>query len=81
MSIRTEARDLKTGANISASTEFFVWSAGSWIPIQDINKSGLTGAKVWKIKAQKTGYKSEIFSLRIEWYQEDLFISALLQPE
>ena len=81
LSIRTEARDLKTGANISASTEFFVWSAGSWIPIQDINKNGLTGAKVWKIKAQKTGYKSEIFSLRIEWYQEDLFISALLQPE
>ena len=40
----------------------------------------LTGT-VWKIKISSSGYKEELFSLLLDWYQDELFISANLTPE
>ena len=52
-----------------------------WIPEAEVNLGDLTSGSIVKVLVEAPGYKSEYFSLRIEWYQDDLYINARLQKE
>jgi hypothetical protein len=43
-----------------------------------INLEELKSGTVWKIKAESEGYSEEIFSLLIDWFQDEIFVSASL---
>lgn len=49
--------------------------------MDEMEREQIKSGTVWKIKAVCEGYKEEIFSLLIDWYQDDLIISALLESE
>lgn len=79
--MHTVARDMQTNQNLTRQTEFSVLINDRWVSTSKLSSGQLTSGAVWKIRAEADGYKTEIFSLRIEWYQDELFISALLQKE
>ena len=51
------------------------------IPIEEMKDEELKSATVWKIKVGAEGYEEEIFSLLIDWYQDEIFISSELKKK
>lgn len=79
--VQTIARDIETNQNLDKDAQFSVSINDRWVSLDDISANELTSGTVWRIRADADGYKSEIFSLRIEWYQDELFLSVLLQKK
>ena len=79
LTVHGSAIDSETGERLTLSTIFYVFSGNKWIPLEEFDKSKLTTGSVWKFKAVSPGYDEEIFSLRIDWYQDELFITAELR--
>ncbi len=79
--ITSFARDKETGTDISADAQFKILYKNKWIPLSEIAAEELSSGTVWKISAAAEGYKEEIFSLLIDWYQDELFIEAELIPD
>ena len=48
---------------------------------RELTPNEFTNGRVWSVKAKAKGYKTEEFELRIEWYQDELFITATLDPK
>ena len=76
--IRPSAFDAKTGNEITTQTIFSVLINNEWKPLDTINLEELKSGTVWKIKAESEGYTEEIFSLLIDWFQDEIFVSASL---
>lgn len=70
------AFDAKTGADISSSVSVDVFYGGKWVSISEIPPEKILSNAVWRFKFSAQGYKDEIFSLRFDWYQDELYISA-----
>ena len=68
--------------DISDITDFtFLNNNGKWVSAQELTPNEFTNGRVWSVKAKAKGYKTEEFELRIEWYQDELFITATLEPK
>lgn len=81
LAIKPHAYDGVTGRDISSSSTFTVLYNGMWRRIETLPASELTSGTVWKITVSCPGYDDELFSLLIDWYQDEIFISADLQPQ
>lgn len=81
ITVQANAFDRDTSRDISSKTNFFVFYNKAWIPLQEIPSDKLISGNVWKFKAECEGYVPEIFSLRLEWLQDVLYISANLCKE
>lgn len=79
MKISTFAFDSETQKDITEQTEFEILFKNSWQNLQEFDKTLLESASVWKIKAKCKNYKEEVFSLLIDWYQDELVINASLK--
>jgi|SRR5574344_434721 eukaryotic-like serine/threonine-protein kinase len=79
LKIRPKAYDSETGEDITTKSIFEINYNNSWIPLENIPPEDLTSASVWKIKIKCDGYHEENFSLLINWYQDELFISSDLK--
>jgi eukaryotic-like serine/threonine-protein kinase len=80
LTVKPHAYDAATGDDITGKAVFSVLYNGSWRPLSDMGQDDMISGTVWKIKASCAGYKDEIFSLLLDWYQDELFISANLVP-
>jgi serine/threonine-protein kinase len=76
-----KTRDALTGTDISAKTEITAEYRGRWVPVSEIPEDFFRTNTVIKFRASSLGYVSEIFSLKIDWYQDELYIAASLHPE
>ncbi len=76
---KASANDCDTGKDITDRTQFTVLYGGSWVPLSKVPKDKFYSANVWKFKASSEGYKDEIFSLLIDWYQDTVFVRADLE--
>lgn len=82
ITVHTSAIDSSTNKDISDITDFmFQNNKGKWVFANELTASEFTNGRVWSIKASAKGYQTEEFELRIEWYQDELFISASLDPK
>lgn len=81
ITVHPNAYDSSTGKEITSKAVFSVLYNRSWIPLEQIPPEKLVSGNVWKFKAECEGYEPEIFSLRLEWLQDVLFISANLVPK
>ena len=79
--VTTFVYDDETGENITTSSKVSILYNGNWIPVNTVPEEELKSGSVWKFRFQAEGYKTEIFSLLIDWYQDRLFISATLKKE
>jgi len=78
LTVKPYAYDAATGGDITSKTTFSVLYNGTWRPLSDMGNDSMISGTVWKIKASCPGYIDEIFSLLLDWYQDELFISANL---
>lgn len=80
LKIKTYAYDSKTGENISEKAEFLIFYKNNWTNVNEIADEKIKSGTVWKIKSICEGYNEEFFSFLIDWYQDELIISATLDP-
>lgn len=81
LKLNLHAFDAASGREITSSSNFKVLYNGSWQNMTEIPQDKMLTGTVWKIKISSSGYKEELFSLLLDWYQDELFISANLTPE
>ena len=79
LKIEAFAYDFDSGADISENANFWVLYKNAWVNLDEMEEDVLKSATVWKIKVSATGYEDEIFSLLIDWYQDEIFISSELR--
>ncbi len=73
--------DSATGKDITAFARLTVFYNNSWVKIDDVPQEKMLSGTVWKYKFHADGYEDEIFSLRFDWYQDELFLTAKLVPK
>lgn len=81
ITVKANAYDSVSGKEISSRTDFAVFFNKAWVPLAEIPSEKLISGNVWRFKAECAGYEPEIFSLRLDWLQDVLYISANLSPE
>lgn len=79
--IYTSAKDAQTGQSLAGKAYFSVFKDNQWVLLSDKVMDDIYSGTVWKFRAQAPGYKTMIYSLRIDWYQDELTLEALLEPE
>lgn len=79
LSVKPFAYDGETGEDITKKCRFTVLQNNKWRALEAASSSGeMVSGQVWKIKASCEGYADEVFSLLLDWYQDELYISASL---
>ncbi|MCR5254036.1 MAG: serine/threonine protein kinase [Treponema sp.] len=78
LKIMVDAYDSETLVKIK-NPEVRLNYRGSWKPLEDVPEDALKSAMVWKIKISAENYSEETYSLLIDWYQDDLIVSAALK--
>jgi serine/threonine-protein kinase len=53
----------------------------SWVPISQIKPGVLTSGGIFQVRVSAPGYVTENFSLRVEWYQDEIYITAGLKQQ
>ncbi len=72
--------DAESGADISRMANVSVLYNGAWVNLGDVPPLNMLSGGVWKYRVSAEGYDDEVFSLRFDWYQDELFLSAKLRP-
>jgi len=78
--LNTLALDAQSGKKLDDAV-FSVLYKREWVPIEKLEREVLLSGSVWKVRAYAPGYVPEVFSLKIEWFQDELDISAMLVPK
>ena len=81
LKIKTSAKDSSTNEDISNIVTFYAIYEDEWVSLEEIPEKALKTGSVIKIKAEAEGYNPEHFSLLLEWYQDKLTVSALMQKK
>lgn len=79
LTIKPTAYDAVTGQDISGSCIFQVYFNNKWVPLDSVDADKIESATVWKIKVSADGYKDEIYSFLVDWYQDELLVSAQMK--
>ncbi len=79
--IRARALDIATGKDISKDAKFTVLVGDKWEPLVPATLERMKSGTIVRVRADAPGYERTMFSLKIEWFQDELFISAALAPE
>ena len=78
MSVQCSVIDYDTLEPISATYKVLI--NGKWLPLEE-NKDKLTSGSIVKIQIEAENYEPEIYSLKIEWYQDSLYINSKLKKK
>ena len=78
LSVQCSAIDYDTLEPISATYKVLI--NGKWHPLEE-NKDKLTSGSIVKIQIEAENYEPEIYSLKIEWYQDSLYINSKLKKK
>ena len=81
LSFRPRAFAKSDGKEITAECTFEIFQNNNWKPLDQVNPEQIKSGTVWKIRASAAGYKSEIFSLLIDWYQDDIAVNFELESD
>ena len=81
LNITAHSYDSKTGAKLTDKTDFAILYKNRWVALRDVPQNELVTGSVWKIIARAPGYQDALFSLIIDWYQDDLRLSVGMEKE
>jgi serine/threonine-protein kinase len=81
LTVHLRAFDTQDGSEITDAAVFSILYKGIWENIAAVPADKLVSGTVWKIKVSCSGYTDEVFSLLIDWYQDELFITASLRKD
>lgn len=72
----TYAYDNNTSMDITKDTSFMIFYKGSWVELSSVEPEKIESGTVWKIKATAPNYNDEVFSFLVDWYQDEIIVSA-----
>lgn len=81
LSFTTYAYDAKSNRNITSNATFQLQCGDEWVNVNEIDAETIKSGSVCKIRATAPGYEPEIFSLLIDWYQDNITIVAALKKK
>ena len=79
LTVHALSYDIDSKKDISQSSKFQVLYRGKWILLQDLPEAELKTGTVLKFLVSCDGYEDAFYSLIIDWYQDELFITASLK--
>ncbi|MBQ1948678.1 MAG: serine/threonine protein kinase [Treponema sp.] len=80
LNVTAKVFDSSTGKDISALSKCFVSYRNAWTELSEVPPEKLLSGNVWKFRFTAEGYTEEIYSLRLDWLQDELYIFANLSP-
>lgn len=80
VSVSVHAFDADSGKEITNSVKFSVMVNGKYVPLETAQKNFSSG-KILKILAEARGYKTQEFSMIVDWFQDTVFVGAQLKKE
>ncbi len=80
VSVDVHAFDADSGKEITNNVKFSVMVNGKYVPLESAQKNFSSG-KILKILAEATGYKTQEFSMIVDWFQDTVFVGAQLELE
>lgn len=77
--VHAQSYDSESGKDITKSTKFYLSYRGKWVLLEEIPTGELKTGTVYKILAKSSGYNDAFYSLILDWYQDELFLTAALE--
>ena len=81
LDVNFRAYDSESTKDLTSSSVLEILSGKEYVPFDSVDKEKLFTGAVHKLRVKCEGYRDEYFSLRLDWYQESLYINAALKPE
>lgn len=79
VTINTTSYDSASGKNLTQDTKFFISYRGKWVPLEEVPAQDIKSGSIIKVLARCDGYRDALYSLLLDWYQDELIISAAMQ--
>lgn len=79
VTINATSYDSASGKNLTADTKFFLSYRGKWVPLEEVPAQDIKSGSIIKVLARCEGYRDAVYSLLLDWYQDELVISAAMQ--
>ena len=76
-----KAFDSSTGDDVSGQSLFLILYKDRWVSLESVPLEKLVSNSLWKFRVLCDGYEEEYFSLLIDWYQDEVCISADLRKK
>ena len=77
--VHAQSYDRESGKDLTKSTKFYLSYRGKWGLLDEIPAGELKTGTVYKILARSNGYEDAFYSLILDWYQDELFLTAGLE--
>ncbi len=77
--VHAQSYDRESGKDLTKSTKFYLSYRGKWVLLDEIPAGELKTGTVYKILARSNGYEDAFYSLILDWYQDELFLTAGLE--
>lgn len=77
--VHAQSYDRETRKDLTKSTKFYLSYRGKWVLLDEIPAGELKTGTVYKILAKNNGYEDAFYSLILDWYQDELFLTAGLE--
>ncbi len=81
LTLHCYAYDAITGNNLTSMVNFTVQTSKGWVDLSSVNFGELKSGSVIKVRASLSGYDTEAYSLKVEWYQDELFITSAMRKK
>lgn len=78
LKLNFEIRDSSTNQNLSVPYNCEIFYNNGWKSIDTVDLEKITSGTVWKFRFTADGYKEKVYSLLIDWYQDELMICTTL---
>lgn len=79
VSVKGNAYDSESGKNITKLAKFSVIKNGKYVPLSDVPESEFGSGKVIKLLVEAEGYRSQEFSMIVDWYQDFVYVDARME--
>lgn len=80
LNVNAKVFNASTGKEITELSKCYVNFKNNWIELSEFPVERLLSGNVWKFRFSAEGYTDEIYSLRLDWLQDELYIFANLTP-
>lgn len=81
ITVHFSAMDCETGKDLTKSSQFRIQVGSKWVDASKVDFSKLKTGNVYKFLMIHEGYYDEYFSLLIDWYQDELFITGNMRKK
>ena len=73
--------DNESGKSLTGNTKFYISYRGKWVLMDEVPMDEIKTGSVIKILTKCEGYKDSVYSLILDWYQDELILNAGMEKK